>query len=97
MKIVEQVSADDAARDPQRLFREAAEGEQRFVIVNADLPATAVLSMAELTELQDDLELMSVLLVRAVADSNKRYSTTDVMARFGYTDADLDSASEACC
>ncbi len=98
MKTVERVNADDAARDPERLFREAAEGGHRFVIVNAgDVPATAVLSMEDLTDLQDDLELMSVLLVRAVSGDQKSYSHADVMARFGYSDADLDSASEECC
>jgi hypothetical protein len=53
--------------------------------------------MADLTELKDDLELMSVLLVRAVGGAQKGYTHADVMARFGYSDADLDSASEACC
>lgn len=97
MKTVERVNADEAARDPQRLFREAAAGEH-FAIVNAgDLPATAVLSMTELMELQDDLELMSVLLVRTASDSPKRYSQEDVMARLGFSEADLDAASETCC
>jgi hypothetical protein len=97
MKTVERVNADDAARDPQRLF-DAAEGGRQFVIVNAgDEPVAAVLSMADLTGLTDDLELLSVLLVRAVGGPQQSYSHDEVMARFGYSDADLDSASEACC
>jgi hypothetical protein len=97
MKTVERVNADDAARDPQRLF-DAAEGGQQFVIVNAgDEPVAFVLSAADVADLQDDLELISVLLVRAVGDTGKRYSHADVMARFGYSQADLDAASEACC
>ncbi len=96
MKTVERVNQDEAARDPQRLF-EAAEGGQQFVIVNAgDEPVAFVLSAADLTELEDDLQLMSVLLVRAVGDTSKRYSHADVMARFGYSQADLDASSEAC-
>ena len=44
-------------------FSRGRRGWARFVIVNAgDVPATAVLSMEDLTDLQDDLELMSVLL-----------------------------------
>lgn len=96
MKTVERVNADEAARDPQRLF-DAAEGGQQFVIVNkAGEPVSAVLSIADLGDLKDSIELMSVLLVRAVS-GQKSYSHADVMARFGYTDADLDAASEACC
>ncbi len=96
MKTVE-VNADEAARDPGRLFG-AAEGGQQFVIVNASgEPIAFVMSAADATDLQDDLELMSVLLVRAVGDTGKRYSHADVMARFGYSQADLDAASEACC
>ncbi|MGK2880431.1 MAG: hypothetical protein ACSLE6_06420 [Mycobacterium sp.] len=98
MNTMESVNADEAARDPQKIFREAGEGEHRFVIVNdGDVPATAVLSMSDLSELQDDLELMSVLLVRAVNAGGKRYGLDDVMARFGYSDADLDMSSESCC
>ncbi|MGV0697445.1 hypothetical protein [Mycolicibacter sinensis] len=98
MNTVERVSANEAVRDPARLFREAAEGRHSFVIFNPDdTPEAAVLSAADLTDLQDDVELMSVLLVRAVSNSDKRYSHDDVMARFGYTQADLDSSSEACC
>jgi hypothetical protein len=97
MKTVERVNADEAARNPQRLF-DAAEGGRQFVIVNAgDEPGAAVLSAADLTELQDDMELMSVLLVRVAAGPQKSYSHDEVMARFGYTDADLDSASDTCC
>lgn len=98
MNTVERVTANEAVRDPGRLFREAAEGGHSFVIVNPDdAPGAAVLSAADLTDLQDDMELMSVLLIRAIGSTGKRYSHDEVMARFGYSQADLDSASEACC
>lgn len=93
-----EMNADDAARDPKGLFREAGEGGQRFVIVNEDgVPAAAVMSMADFNELTDDLELMTALLVRVASGSGKRHTMDDVMARFGYSHADLDAASETCC
>jgi prevent-host-death family protein len=95
----EMVSATDAARNPSQLFREAAKGH-RFVIITNNTPTAAVVSMeqyrelAELEEREEDLKLLTLTLVRIATDRGRRHDLDDVIAEFGYTDAEIDAAED---
>lgn len=92
----EMVSATDAARNPSQLFRAAAEG-QRFVIITNNTPTAAVVSMeqyrelADLEEREEDLKLLALTLVRVATDRGRRHDLSDVIAKLGYSDAEIDA------
>lgn len=46
--------------------------------------------LQRLEELEDDLRLLSIALVRAAADSGRRHDLDDVLAEVGIDPADLD-------
>jgi prevent-host-death family protein len=96
----EMISASEAARNPSQLFRAAAEGG-RFVIITNNTPTAAVVSMeqyrelAELEERREDLKLLALALVRVATDRGRRHNLDDVIAEFGYTDAEIDAADDS--
>lgn len=95
----EMVSATDAARNPSQLFRAAAEG-RRFVIITNNTPTAAVVGMeqyrelAEIEEREEDLKLLALTVARLATDHGRRHDLSDVIAEFGYTDAEIDAAGE---
>lgn len=86
------VSATDFSRSPARYISDAAEGRTLLVIKNNE-PTAAVVSMetmervSRLDELEEDLRMLSIAVVRSLTDDGRRYSLADVAEEFG---VDLD-------
>jgi hypothetical protein len=75
-------------RGVSRLVADAENGRPQVLLRNSRAVA-AVVSIADvdrlqrLDELEDDLRLLSIALVRAAADSGRRYGLDDVLAEAG--------------
>lgn len=87
------VSVSEASRNASKLFKRAAEERRTFVVMNGSTP-TAVISgldnvdrLNRVDELEEDLRLMSIAIVRMFTDDGTRHDLADVAAEFG---VDLD-------
>lgn len=82
-------------RGVSKLVTDAENGRPQVLLRNGRAIA-AVVSIAsvdrlqKLDELEDDLRLLSIALVRAAADSGRRYELDDVLAEAGIDPASLD-------
>jgi prevent-host-death family protein len=90
------VSVTDAGRNFGRYASEAAEG-RTLVIVRNNEPTAALVPLAQmdrlskLDELEEDLRLWSVALIRTITDSGDRYSLDSIAEEFG---VDLDEPED---
>jgi len=87
------VSVTEASRNASQLFRRAADESATFIVMNGSKP-TAVISgldnmdrLSRLDELEEDLRLLSIALVRMLTDDGVRHDLDDVASEFG---VDLD-------
>lgn len=83
------VSVSDASRNASKLFKSAAEDHKTFVVMNGSTP-TAVISglgnldrLNRIDELEEDLRLLSLAIVRMFTDDGERHDLDDVAAEFG--------------
>jgi PHD/YefM family antitoxin component YafN of YafNO toxin-antitoxin module len=83
------ISVSDASRNASRLFKSAAEDSKVFVVMNGSKP-TAVISgldnldrLNRIDELEEDLRLFSLAIVRMFTDDGERHDLDDVAAEFG--------------
>lgn len=88
------VSVSDAGRNFSRYALEAANGRTLVIMRNSEptaalVPLDQMDRLSKLDELEEDLRLWSVALVRTLTDSGERYSLESVAAEFG---VDLDAA-----
>jgi prevent-host-death family protein len=87
------ISVTEASREVSRLVTEAAEDGRTWVVMKSNRPAAMIVGMAQMERLQrvDDLEqdlrLWAVALVRSVTDDGERFDLDDVAREFG---VDLD-------
>lgn len=90
------VGVSDAGRNLGRYASEAANG-RTLVIVRNNEPTAALVSitamdrLSKLDELEEDLRLWSVALVRSLTDTGERYSLESVAEEFGL---DLDALDD---
>jgi prevent-host-death family protein len=85
----ELISVTEAGREGiSKLVNAASEGK-RFVILRQSRPAAAIVDietmerLQRIDELEDDLRLVAIALVRTLTDSGERYDLDDVAAEFG--------------
>lgn len=76
-----------------KLVAEAEEGRTRVVLRNNEAVAAivnihTVERLQRLEELESDLRLLSIALVRTVADSGRRYSLDEVTKELGFDPGD---------
>ncbi|WP_210407959.1 type II toxin-antitoxin system Phd/YefM family antitoxin [Allokutzneria sp. NRRL B-24872] len=89
------VSVTEANSSLSRLLNDASAGRSRIVMRN-NKPLAAIVSpeaaarLRHLEELEEDLKLLSLALVRTVTDDGARHSLDDVAAEFGIDPAELD-------
>jgi len=89
------VSVTEANSSLSRLLNEAHQGRTKLVMRN-NKPFAAIVSpeaaarLQRLDELEEDLRLLGLALVRAVTDDGVRHSLDDVAAEFGIDLAELD-------
>ncbi|GIG40945.1 type II toxin-antitoxin system Phd/YefM family antitoxin [Cellulomonas phragmiteti] len=82
------VSVTDAARNFSRYASEAAEGRS-IVIIRNNEPTAALVPLEKMDrldkidELEEDLMLWGMALVRTLTDSGERYSLDSIAAEFG--------------
>jgi len=83
------VSVTDATRNASKLFKSAAEDRKTFVVMNGSTPAALITSLDEMDrlhridELEEDLRMLSLAIVRMVTDDGSRHDLDDVAAEFG--------------
>ena len=89
------VSVTEANSSLSRLLNDANAGRSKLVMRN-NKPLAAIVSpeaaarLQRLEELEEDLRLLSLALVRTVTDDGGRHSLEDVAAEFGIDPAELD-------
>jgi antitoxin (DNA-binding transcriptional repressor) of toxin-antitoxin stability system len=89
------VSVTEANSSLSRLLNEAHQGRSKLVMRN-NKPLAAIVSPAaaarlqRLDELEDDLRLLALALVRMVTDDGTRYGLDEVAMEFGIDPAELD-------
>lgn len=82
------VNATSAQRDFSRLSAEAA-GGRTFIVMRNGEPTVAIVPVSKMDriqridELEDDLRLLSVALVRGLTDDGVRHELQDVADEFG--------------
>jgi hypothetical protein len=90
------ISVSEAnTRGVSRLISDAEDGRPQVVLRNSKAVAAIVdihcmERLQRLEDLEDDLRLLSIALVRSAADSGRRYDLDDVLAEIGIDPADLD-------
>jgi Antitoxin Phd_YefM, type II toxin-antitoxin system len=90
------ISISDASnRGVSKLVTDAENGRPQVLMRNSKAVAAVVNidsmdRLQRLDELEDDLRLLSIALVRAAADSGRRYDLDDVLAEVGIDPAGLD-------
>ncbi|HEY3409445.1 MAG TPA: type II toxin-antitoxin system Phd/YefM family antitoxin [Propionicimonas sp.] len=90
------VSVSDAGRNLGRYASEAAEGRS-IVIIRNNEPTAALVPLSKMDrldridELEEDLMLWGIALVRTLTDNGDRYSVESIAAEFG---VDLDEDGE---
>ncbi len=83
-----------ASRGISRLAADA-EGGYEYVLLRNSRPVAAVVGVGKLERLQEleqveeDLRLMALALIRVATDGGERVSFDDVVGRFNLTEADL--------
>lgn len=86
------VSVTDVSQSASR-YVTAAEAGETYVVMRRNQPAAVLTSpdraarLDRVEEMEDDLRLLTVALVRMVTDSGERHRLEDVAAEFG---VDLD-------
>ncbi|MGI5126241.1 type II toxin-antitoxin system Phd/YefM family antitoxin [Pseudonocardia sp. CA-107938] len=83
------------SRGISKLVTDAENGRPQVVIRNSKAVAAivgidSVERLQRLDELEDDLRLLSIALVRAAADSGRRHDLDDVLAEAGIDPDSLD-------
>lgn len=90
------ISISDASnRGVSKLVTDAENGRPQVLMRNSRAVAAVVDidsmdRLQRLDELEDDLRLLSIALVRAAADSGRRYDLDDVLAEAGIDPDSLD-------
>ena len=90
------ISVSEAnSRGVSKLIADAESGRPQIVLRNSRAVAVIVdISCMErlqrLEELEDDLRLLSIALVRSAADTGRRYELDDVLAEAGIDPDDVD-------
>lgn len=90
------ISITDASnRGVSKLVSDAENGRPQVLMRNSKAVAAVVNidsmdRLQRLDELEDDLRLLSIALVRAAADSGRRYDLDEVLAEVGIDPATLD-------
>lgn len=90
------ISITDASnRGVSKLVTDAENGRPQVLMRNSKAVAAVVNidsmdRLQRLDELEDDLRLLSIALVRAAADSGRRYDLDEVLAEVGIDPATLD-------
>ena len=92
------ISVSEASnKGVSRLVTDAENGRPQVLLRNGK-PVAAVVHIGsmdrlqKLDELEDDLRLLSIVLVRAAADSGRRYDLDDVLAEAGIDPDSLDES-----
>lgn len=91
------ISVSEASNRGVSRLVAAAEGGRPQVLLRNSKAVAAVVDMESmdrlqrLDELEDDLRLLSIALVRAAADSGRRYDLDEVLADAGIDPDELDS------
>lgn len=90
------ISVSEASnRGVSKLVADAENGRPQVLMRNSR-PVAAVVRidvmdrLQRIDELEDDLRLLSIALVRAAADSGRRYDLDDILAEVGIDPASLD-------
>jgi prevent-host-death family protein len=89
------VSVSEAnAKGVSKLISDAETGRPQVVLRNGKAVAAIVDidrmdRLQRLDELEDDLRLLSIALIRSAADSGRRYALDDVLAEAGIDPDDL--------
>jgi Antitoxin Phd_YefM, type II toxin-antitoxin system len=92
------ISVSEAStRGVSKLVTDAENGRPQVLLRNSKAVAAVVNidcmdRLQRIDELEDDLRLLSIALVRAAADSGRRYDLDDVLAELGI---DRDSLDES--
>lgn len=87
------ISVSEASRNASKLFKTANEDGTTFVVMNNNKPTAIICGLGEMDrlnridELEEDLRLMSIAVVRMITDDGARHDLADVAAEFG---VDLD-------
>lgn len=83
------VSVSDVSRNASKLIRAAHDEDRTFVVMNGSTP-TAVISgldrvdrLNRVEELEEDLRLTAITVVRMLTDDGARHDLDDVAAEFG--------------
>jgi hypothetical protein len=90
------ISVSEAnSRGVSRLISDAENGRPQVVLRNSRAVAAIVDihcmdRLQRLEDLEDDLRLLSIALVRSAADSGRRYDLDDVLAEAGIDPGSLD-------
>lgn len=90
------ISVSEAnSRGISKLISDAEDGRPQVVLRNSKAVAAIVDiecmdRLQRLEELEDDLRLLSIALVRSAADSGRRYELDDVLAEIGIDPDGLD-------
>lgn len=90
------ISISEASnRGVSKLVADAESGRPQVLMRNSKAVAAVVTvetmdRLQRLEELEDDLRLLSIALVRAAADSGRRYELDDVLAEAGIDPDSLD-------
>lgn len=91
------ISISEASnRGVSKLVSDAENGRPPILLRNGKAVAAVVTvesldRLQQLDELEDDLRLLSLALVRAAADSGRRYDLDDVLAEAGIDPDELDA------
>ncbi|GAA1253018.1 hypothetical protein GCM10009609_15420 [Pseudonocardia aurantiaca] len=86
---------DASSKGVSKLVTDAENGRPQVLMRNSKAVAAVVNidsmdRLQRLDELEDDLRLLSIALVRAAADSGRRYDLDDVLAEVGIDPDSLD-------
>lgn len=90
------ISISEASnRGVSKLVTDAENGRPQVLLRNSKAVAAVVTidsmdRLQRIEELEDDLRLLSIALVRAAADSGRRYDLDDILAEAGIDPASLD-------
>lgn len=82
------ISVTDASREVSRLVAEAMDG-RTFVVLKSNKPAAVIVGLEQMERLQriddmeQDLRLLSLALIRSMTDSGERHDLDDVAREFG--------------
>lgn len=89
--------SEASARGVSKLVTDAENGRPQVLLRNSKAVAAVVNidcmdRLQRIDELEDDLRLLSIALVRAAADSGRRYDLDDVLAEVGINPDSLDES-----